>query len=97
MILNGQDRFSTLKVHFDACLRLAKMFKLEKLLEQFNRNLYFLNLGSASTNNENGGEGSVEEEPDEIRLSPFNVNERDVSPNPNGIQLTINDTDIFCN
>lgn len=37
------DRFTTLKIHFDACLRLAKLFKLDKLLDEFNKNLYFLN------------------------------------------------------
>ncbi len=78
-----------MKVHFDACLRLAKLFKLGSLIAQFNKNLYFLNRGSSKNS-----EININAEDEEFQLRQFGANARNIS---NGIQLTINDTDIFCN
>lgn len=87
------DRFSTLKVHFEACLRLCKLFKLRKLLDKFNRNLYFLNRESQAANNTEGG-GEIADDEVVFKMSQFDVN---APKKPDSIQLTINDTDIFCN
>lgn len=77
-------------MHFEACLRLCKLFKLRKLLDKFNRNLYFLNRESQAVNNV---EGDADDEV-VFKMSQFDVN---APKKPDSIQLTINDTDIFCN
>lgn len=75
-----------MKIHFEACLRLAKLFKLEKLLDEFSTKLYFLDRrvvkrkiaentdtrSGASGNRE--GEEEEEEEYEELRMSQFDVN-----------------------
>lgn len=80
-------------MHFEACLRLCKLFKLRKLLDKFNRNLYFLNRETQTANNAEGG-GEIGDDEVVFKMSQFDVN---APKKPDSIQLTINDTDIFCN
>ena len=37
-------RFATLKIYIKSCLRLAKLFKLNDLLEKFSTELFLLNI-----------------------------------------------------
>lgn len=78
-------------MYFKSCLRLAKMFKLHNLLEQFNKKLYVLNLNeSPEVSQVAQVAADTTETSNEIKLNQFNIDEK-----LNEGQVTINDTDIF--
>lgn len=91
-----------MKVHFDACLRLVKLFKLTSLLEKFKNKLYTLNreVVVPANNSDEGGEEEVV-----FKMSQFDVNAALLASSTSSsskktndqYQLTINDTDIFRN
>ena len=84
------DRFSTLKIHFLACLRLAKMLKLKDLTYEFGKKLYTLNIEFS----EPRMAGSITSSFFNIENSDIKLSNFDTSiENPN---LPIDEADIFC-
>ena len=79
------DRFSTLKIHFSSCLRLARLFKLNDLLQEFSRKLYTIDLREA----ENDTNTLSLDNDGNIKLKSYDVS------SPQNEEMPIDEADIF--
>ncbi len=94
------DRFSSLKTYFGSCLRLAKLFKLTDLIEEFHKKLYTINI---EANNEKRSDGSITSQVSaniSNTLSNLNTFEGDIKltnydTNVSNPPLPIDEADIF--
>jgi hypothetical protein len=104
-----KDRFSTLKLYFEGCLRLAKLFKLNDLLEEFHKKLYTLDIKSDEKSAQNShnkqtckktltSNDTDKQNPSLQALNEINdeVNLNSFDTNVDNPTLPIDEADIFC-
>lgn len=83
-----------MKIYFGSCLRLAKLFKLTDLIEEFNKKLYTIKVDEKDTMESSNNPSDTLNSLNILENSDIKFANYDTTTNTS---LPIDEADIFCN